>query len=157
MAGMQRLSRKELEAILPQENNALVLDYADVGDGIAHGYFRVNDFTTQGHVRGLRLFPGHWQLEVSNLSLALALIKTLPAGKIPVLREGTFKLSLAVKPGDLVRAEAVIEKTENRRGIVKAQGTIVVYKVNTGGEDQRIGKWSITGVLVDIDQLNKQV
>ena len=118
------MDREALMGILPHRGNMLLIDEAEIIDGVAHGKKRITgeEFFLDGHFPGNPIVPGVIQCEILAQSVCV-LLKDAVAGKaVTTLYTGLDKVRFKnqVKPGDLFETECKIVK--NKGPFYWAQG-----------------------------------
>ncbi len=110
------MNREELMKILPHRDVMLLLDEAEVIDGVAHGKLAItgDEWFLKGHFPDEPIVPGVIQCEILAQSTCVLLqdmisdcengVRTLYTGL------NNVKFRKPVKPGDVFRTECVIEK-----------------------------------------------
>ena len=110
------MDREALMGILPHRGNMLLIDEAEIIDGVAHGKKRITgeEFFLDGHFPGNPIVPGVIQCEILAQSVCV-LLKDAVAGKaVTTLYTGLDKVRFKnpVKPGDLFETECKIVKNK---------------------------------------------
>lgn len=110
------MDREALMEILPHRGNMLLIDEAEIIDGVAHGKKRITgaEFFLDGHFPGNPIVPGVIQCEILAQSVCV-LLKDAVAGKaVTTLYTGLDKVRFKnqVKPGDLFETACKIVKNK---------------------------------------------
>lgn len=105
------LNRKDIEAILPHRDRALLLDSAEITPDGAIGYLTVREDIVEGHFPEYPIMRGFDRAEMIVQTLGVAASTGLPEGHLPFLvrADGLSFRNQAVL-GDLIRAEVAITR-----------------------------------------------
>ena len=107
------MNREELMTLLPHRDGMLLLDEAEVRDGKALGKkkIRPEEFFLQGHFPGDPIVPGVILCEILAQSACVLLGDSI-SGPVRTVLTGLdgVRFKRAVRPGDVLETECVIEK-----------------------------------------------
>ncbi len=119
------MNKEELMQILPHRDDMLLIDEAEVRDGVAYGKRKITgeEFFLRGHFPGNPIVPGVIQCEILAQSTCVLLADQAKEGKINTLFTGLEKVRFKnpVKPGDVFETECSIIK--NKGPFYWAKGT----------------------------------
>lgn len=128
------MNRDELMNILPHRDHMLLVDEAEVRDGVAYGKKKITgeEFFLQGHFPGNPIVPGVILCEILGQSTCV-LFRDMAEGKeITTLFTGLDKVRFKnpVKPGDVFETECSIIKGKApfywAKGVGKVNGKLCV-------------------------------
>lgn len=109
------MNKEEIMRILPHRDDMLLIDEAELIDGVAHGKKHINgdEFFLRGHFPGNPTVPGVILCEILAQS-ACVLLADKTEGEILTLFTGLDKVRFKkqVKPGDTVCTECSITKSK---------------------------------------------
>ncbi len=112
------MDRNEIMDILPHREHMLLVDSAELVDGVAHGKKHItgDEFFLKGHFPGNPIVPGVILCEIMAQSACVLIKDSLPeasSDNISTLFTGLDKVRFKrpVKPGDTVETECVITKS----------------------------------------------
>lgn len=121
------MNRGEIEKILPHRSSMLLLDSAELQDGVARAKKHItgNEFFLDGHFPGAPVVPGVILCEILAQS-ACVLLADAAAGDVTTLLTGLdqVKFRRVVRPGDTVETECRI--TANKGFYYRAEGKVCV-------------------------------
>ena len=110
------MDREALMGILPHRGNMLLIDEAEIIDGVAHGKKRITgeEFFLDGHFPGNPIVPGVIQCEILAQSVCVLLQGAVAGKAVTTLYTGLDKVRFKnpVKPGDLFETECKIVKNK---------------------------------------------
>ena len=112
-----KLSRRDIEGVIPHRRHAQFLDWAvvDTDSGEVTAAFRARKWMCDGH---MDILPGHFMAEGVNLAIAIAAMHGKPPKTQVLLREtGNGKLYLKVPQGALVTVTGRVNSCEVVRRI----------------------------------------
>ena len=120
------MNREEIKQVIPHREPMLLVDEAEVADGIATARYtiRENEFFTQGHFPGNPIVPGVILCEMMAQGSALLLKDDLD-GKLALyagLNDVRFKRQ--VHPGDTVVTRSTITGKKGPLVVVDAEATV---------------------------------
>lgn len=108
------MNREEIMKILPHRDSMLLLDEAEVEDGVAHGKYTVKgtEFFLDGHFPGNPIVPGVILCEILAQS-ACVLLTDMGEGKKTTLYTGLDKVKFKnpVRPGDTFETSCKIVRS----------------------------------------------
>lgn len=121
------MTRIDIMKIIPHRDNMLLIDEAEVIDGVAHGkhFFRDDEWFLKGHFPEKPVVPGVILCEVMAQSACVLLADGDLGGKLPYftgLNNVRFKNS--VFPGDVFETECVITKSKGPFYFAKGKGYV---------------------------------
>ena len=105
------MNKEELMNILPHRDHMLLVDEAEVIDGVAYGKKKITgeEFFLKGHFPGNPIVPGVIQCEIMAQSCAL-LVKDEIKGKTTLYTGiDNVRFKHSVKPGDLCEVTIVMQ------------------------------------------------
>ena len=121
------MNRKELENILPHRSSMLLLDEAEVIDGIAHGKKKINggEWFLDGHFPGAPIVPGVILCEILGQSVSVCLNGVITDGKLPYFTGlDKVKFRNPVLPGDTFLTKCEITKIREPFYFAKGEGYV---------------------------------
>lgn len=128
------MNKEELMTILPHRDPMLLVDEAEVIDGVAHGKKKITgeEFFLKGHFPDNPIVPGVILCEILGQS-ACVLFQDMAQGKeLTTLFTGlnNVRFKNQVKPGDVVTTECSIVKSKGpfywAKGVGKVDGRLCV-------------------------------
>ncbi|MDD5901044.1 MAG: 3-hydroxyacyl-ACP dehydratase FabZ [Lachnospiraceae bacterium] len=128
------MNKEELMNILPHRDDMLLIDEAEVKDGVAYGKRKITgeEFFLRGHFPGNPIVPGVIQCEILAQSACVLFADQAQDGKITTLFTGLEKVRFKnpVKPGDVFETECSIIKSKGpfywAKGTGKVNGKLCV-------------------------------
>lgn len=121
------MNREEIMEILPHRDAMLLLDGAELADGVAVGRYTVrgDEFFLRGHFPGDPIVPGVILCEILAQSACVLLQDTLQPGQLPVYTGlDRVRFRSPVKPGDTVETRCTLKRAKHP--FYFAEGTIHV-------------------------------
>ena len=120
------MEREELKNILPHREPMLLVDRAEVIDGVAHGEYTVkgDEWFLQGHFPGNPVVPGVVLCEMMGQACCV-LLADQAAGKTPYFTGlNNVKFKNVVKPGDKLETECVILRSKGPFYFAESKGFV---------------------------------
>lgn len=122
------MNRNELMTILPHRDSMLLLDEAEVRDGIAYAKKRIRaeEWFLDGHFPGYPVVPGVILCEILAQSTAVCLADTPNVGSCITLLTGLDKVKFKhqVRPGDLLETRCEITRAKEPFYFAKGEGYV---------------------------------
>ena len=118
------MKRDDLKKILPHREPMLLLDEAEVIDGVAHGRIAItgDEFFVQGHFPGNPIVPGVMLCEILAQSVCVLLQSEMTDDLQPLYTGlNNVRFRAPVRPGDLFETRCRITKA--RRPFFFAEGS----------------------------------
>lgn len=121
------MNKEELKQILPHRDNMLLIEEAEVEDGVAHGKYSVkgDEWFLKGHFPGKPVVPGVILCEMMAQSTCVLLQGKMEDGMTPFftgLKEVKFKNP--VIPGDIFETECELVKEKPPFYFAKGKGYV---------------------------------
>ena len=107
------MNREELKSILPHRDNMLLLDEAELVDGVACGKLRITgeEWFLKGHFPGEPIVPGVIQCEILAQTVSVALGGKMAEDALPFFTGlDKVKFKNPVKPGDVFETRCEITR-----------------------------------------------
>jgi 3-hydroxymyristoyl/3-hydroxydecanoyl-(acyl carrier protein) dehydratases len=109
------MNREEIMKILPHRDNMLLVDSAELVDGVAHGEKRINgdEWFLKGHFPGNPIVPGVILCEILAQSACVLLAADIE-GEVSTFLTGLDKVRFKnpVTVGDTIKTECTIVKSK---------------------------------------------
>lgn len=122
------MNQEELKKILPHRNSMLLVEEAEVIDGVAHGKYQVrgDEYFLDGHFPGNPIVPGVILVEMLGQACAVLLADQIEGEDITPMFTGLkdVKFKKPVKPGDLFESRCEITKIKKPFYFAKAKGYV---------------------------------
>ncbi|HAG57039.1 MAG TPA: beta-hydroxyacyl-ACP dehydratase, partial [Ruminococcaceae bacterium] len=102
------MNKEEIMKILPHRDNMLLVEQAQVIDGVAHGRYTVrgDEWFLQGHFPGNPVVPGVILCEMMAQATCVLLAESLPEASTPYFTSmDHVKFKNPVRPGDTLETE----------------------------------------------------
>ena len=109
------MTRDEIMRIIPHRDDMLLLDGAELENGVARGTYRVrgDEFFLRGHFPGNPIVPGVILCEILAQSACVLLSDQMSEGRTPMytgIDQARFKSP--ARPGDLLETECRLVKSK---------------------------------------------
>ena len=118
---------EEIKNILPHRDNMLLIDEAELIDGIAHGKKRItgDEWFLKGHFPDNPVVPGVILCEILAQSVCVCLGEVIDENKLPYFTGlDKVKFRNPVKPGDIFKTECEITKERSPFYFAKGNGYV---------------------------------
>ncbi len=109
------MNKEQIMGILPHRDNMLLIDEAEVIDGVAHGRKRIqgDEWFLKGHFPGNPVVPGVILCEIMAQSACVLLAEGAAEGATPFFSSlDKVRFKNPVRPGDLFETECVVTKSK---------------------------------------------
>lgn len=121
------MQREDIKKILPHREPMLLLDDAELIDGVAVGHYTVrgDEFFLQGHFPGNPIVPGVILCEILAQSACVLMEDALSEGQLPVYTGlDKVRFRAPVRPGDTIETKCTIKRA--KKPFYFAEGTASV-------------------------------
>lgn len=121
------MNKEELKKILPHRDSMLLLDEAEVTDGIAHGKKKItgDEWFLKGHFPNAPVVPGVILCEILGQSVSVCLDGAIKEDKLPFFTGlDKVKFRKTVVPGDLFETKCEIIKVREPFYFAKGEGYV---------------------------------
>lgn len=121
------MKQEELMRLLPHRDNMLLIDEAEVADGVARGRktIRGDEWFLKGHFPGNPVVPGVILCEILGQSACVLLAENEAEGATPYFTSlDNVRFKAPVKPGDTVETECRITKSKASFYFLSGKATV---------------------------------
>ena len=121
------MNREELKSILPHRDNMLLLDEAELRDGVAYGKLHItgDEWFLKGHFPGEPIVPGVIQCEILAQTVSVSLGEKMADDSLPFFTGlDKVKFKNPVRPGDTFETKCMITKVREPFYFAKGEGFV---------------------------------
>ncbi len=121
------MNREELKNILPHRDNMLLLDEAELIDGVAHGKLHItgDEWFLKGHFPDEPIVPGVIQCEILAQTVSVSLGEKMEKDALPFFTGlDKVKFKNPVKPGDTFETRCEITRVLEPFYFAKGTGSV---------------------------------